>query len=857
VCQLSSVSKYKLQLEVAGRPVEAIVDTAAEVTIISEEVFRSLPKRPDVVRKVKLLTAGKQQSIQGFIVGPVKLKIGSRVYKETIYVAPIAQDMLLGFDLLHTKAVLDMRRGVINFDGEEIGLNMDQSDGKPLVARVAIAKRRVVPPNTVMKIKCKVNRDMPEFLVEPDEGLKVLVPRSVHSKGKEAVLCVMNVTDKFRLLKKGTPVATAYPVDDVLQEESLVEVPSVNTVEAGEVKGELPDHLQDVYTRSIEHLDTHQQEQLKQVLNNFQEAFATNEFDLGHFTEIEQSIDTGDAKPVKQRMRRTPACFAGEEEAHLKKMLEAGVIQESTSEWASVPVLIRKRDGSVRWCVDYRALNHVTLKDKFPLPLLDDCLDTLAGNFWFSKLDANSAYWQINIKESDRHKTAFVTKYGLFEHVKMGFGLCNSPACFSRVVNLVLRGLNWKIVLAFLDDILVLGNTFESHLQNLVEVLERFKKYGLKLKPKKCVFFQHEVEFLGRNVSNDSLEMADKDIEVVVNWPVPKCYKDVERFMGLSNYHRSFIKDFAAVSKPLYDVAGKNKFRWGDDQQTAFDELKRALTSPPVLALPNHSDEFILDTDASNVAVGAELSQLQNGEEKVIAYGSYALTPEQRNYCVTRRELLAVVRFTRQYRYYLLGRPFTLRTDHSSLIWLLNFKDPQGQLARWMEELSQYDILLKHRPGKKHENADPLSRVTEEELCRYFEVGVRVEDLPCKGCRYCKKADEQWGRFTTEVDEAVPLVYTGARRVGIAGESTRGDKDGTMGVSQCREGDCSAVPDLSKEVGSHAAVHTNAAPRSNKGEVDGDCRMVLLDQINSIGGSPRECRRAQWRMGLPEPMVGV
>ena len=203
---------------------------------------------------------------------------------------------------------------------------------------------------------------------------------------------------------------------------------------------------------------------------------------------------TGLAKPVKERMRCTLACFVGEEEAHLKKMLAEGVIQPSICDWASALVLIRKRDGNVRWCIDYRGVHSVTEKDVFPLPLVDDCLDTLVGNKWFSKLDANSAYSQISIKESNRKKTAFITKYGLFEHVKMGFGLCNSPATFAGVINIV-RGLNWRTALAFLDDILIMSKDFQDHRMSLKEALGRFRQYGLKLKPKKCAFFQKRVEF--------------------------------------------------------------------------------------------------------------------------------------------------------------------------------------------------------------------------------------------------------------------------------------------------------------------------------------------------------------------------
>ena len=280
-------------------------------------------------------------------------------------------------------------------------------------------------------------------------------------------------------------------------------------------------------------------------------------------------------------------------------MLDAGVIKESVSDWASSPVLIRNRDGSVRWCIDYRALNEVTVKDTFPLPIIEICLDTLAGNVWFSNLAANSAYWQVLVNPEEMKKTAFLTKYGLYEHVRMGFGMTNSTAMFSRVINLILRGLNWKTVLAFLDDILVMGMNFEDHLNNLAEAFERFKQYGLKLKPRKRILFQSEVEFLGRIVSSNQLKMASKDIATVTEWPIPTTSKEVERFLGLANYHRAFIKNFAGMAQPLYSLTGKNKFKWGNEEQVAFDSLKEALTNPPVLGLPNSEDFLILDTDAS------------------------------------------------------------------------------------------------------------------------------------------------------------------------------------------------------------------------------------------------------------------
>lgn len=808
VCQLKSVSQFSMEIQVGDQTVEAIVDTAAQVTIISDRLYNRLKRKPQKIREVKLLTAGRQMSMKGFVVGPVRLKIGEKWYSEEVYVAPIEQEMLLGFDILFNRgaAILDMGQGTLTFDGQMIQLNMGSQKGVPIVARVVVGRRQVVPPNSVVRVICKSSDPMPDYFIEPVDGLKVLVPRVVRAAGTIPVMCVVNATDSYRLLKKGKQIGRAYPVKEYPElDHSSQVLMRVQSVQEGinSIPDQIPSHLQETFENSKEHLTEGQSLSLAKLLMEFQDVFAKDEFDLGNFTELEHGIDTGDARPVKQRMRRAPACFAGEEEAHLKKMLEAGVIQESVSEWASAPVLIRKRDGSVRWCIDYRALNNVTVKDVFPLPLVDDCLDTLAGSVWFSKLDANSAYWQVRIKAEDRKKTAFITKYGLFEHVKMGFGLCNAPATFARVMNLVLRGLNWQTVLAFLDDILVLGSSFEDHLTNLADALSRLRKYRLKLKPKKCIFFQREVEFLGRMVSSNTLSMSKENVQVIHDWPTPSCSKDVERWLGLANYHRVFVKDFSKLAEPLYSVIGKNKFRWEEDQQRAFIALKQALTSPPVLALPNHKDEYILDVDASDLGIGAELLQLQDGNEKVIAYGSFALSKEQRRYCATRKELLAIVRFTRLYRHYLLGRPFTVRTDHSSLTWLLRFKEPQGQLARWMEELSQYNMILKHRAGRRHVNADALSRVPVPRQCGEYVSGVGLSELPCGGCDYCARADRNWASFTRDVDEATLLASQGLRKIKL-------DPEGVIRDHRTRADDLE---------GSCRSIGTSALPRSQGSHV--------------------------------------
>ena len=425
------------------------------------------------------------------------------------------------------------------------------------------------------------------------------------------------------------------------------------------LKTKLPEHLKELFIRSIDHLDIHQAKEVGLLLTRYETVFAKDDLDIGLFSgSIKHTIDTGDAAPTRQRMRRTPLGFEKEED-HLNQMLERGVITESTSEWASPPVLVRKKDGTLRYCIDFRALNKVTRKDAFPLPNIENCLDTLRGSTFMSTLDMAAGYYQIEIDEKDKHKTAFITKYGLFEHTKLPFELCDAPATFSRVIQLVLQGLTWTECLAYLDDVIVLGKSFRDHMNNLIAVLNRFRKYNLKLKPKKCHLFQKEVKFLGKIVTETGISINPESVETITKWPIPKTKRDVESYLGFANYHRDHIKNFAEIAKPLHQIVGsKTDFKWGLEQQTAFLEIQKGLVEAATLSYPNPDDTFVLDTDASNKSIGAELSQVQNGKEVVISYGSKVLTSSQRKYCTTRKELLAVVVFTRHFRHYLLAKPF-------------------------------------------------------------------------------------------------------------------------------------------------------------------------------------------------------
>ena len=428
---------------------------------------------------------------------------------------------------------------------------------------------------------------------------------------------------------------------------------------------------------------------------------------------MKHQIHIGDARPIKQAPRRLALAQKQIVEKEIEKMLANDVIEPSESSWASPVVLATKKDGSPRFCIDYRRLNQVTKKDAYPLPNINDCIDALSGSGWFSTLDLASGYWQVDMSEESKPLTAFVTHKGLYQFKVLPFGLTNAPAEFERIMEQVLRGLQWEKCLVYLDDIIIHGHDFQTALDNLRAVFDRIGAANLKLKPKKCNFFQKRVAFLGHVVTPDGVACDPAKTEAVSNWLTPQTVTEVRSFLGLASYYRRFINGFATIASPLTALTEKGRFfDWSKDCSNAFSILKKKLVEAPILAYPSSdpADPYILDTDASNSGIGAVLSQVQGGTERVIAYASKTLNHSQRRYCTTYRELLAVVVFVKHFRHYLIGQSFTVRTDHSSLRWLTNFKDAEGMVGRWISSLSPYDFVIEHRSGTSHGNADGLSR---------------------------------------------------------------------------------------------------------------------------------------------------
>jgi transposase InsO family protein len=526
---------------------------------------------------------------------------------------------------------------------------------------------------------------------------------------------------------------------------------------------------------------------LEAVLRQHLSVFSTSETDLGLTNLTSHHIDTGDAKPFRQPLRRFPPAHVVAIEEHVNNMLAQGVIEPACSPWASNIVLVRKKDGSFRCCIDYRQLNSATRKDAYPLPRIDTCLDAMASAQWFSTFDLRSSYHQVMVNPPDSDKTAFICPRGMYRFRTMPFGLCNAGATFQRLMDVVMSGLNLHICLVYLDDIIVYSRTAEEHLERLTEVLDRLTSAGLKLKPEKCALFQKSVSFLGHMITAEGIATDPDKIKAVMDWPEPTCLRDIRAFLGLASYYRRFVKDFATIAAPLNGLIKKGSvFGWSTEAQDSFNTLKTALTSPPILAMPTDDGDFTLDTDASDYAIGAVLSQKQDGVERVVAYASRSLDRRERNYCVTRKELLAVVHFLRHFKQYLLGRHFKVRTDHAALTWLRRTPEPIGQQARWAEQLEEYDFVVEHRPGKQHGNADALSRrpcpkrdcmchehrQPEQRECIPMDVQVDAPadkpTCPSGGIRMVVKAEVHRADELSEAEE-VDIETVGTRQAAFGG----------------------------------------------------------------------------------------
>ena len=404
----------------------------------------------------------------------------------------------------------------------------------------------------------------------------------------------------------------------------------------------------------------------------------------GRTKAAEHHIRTGEACPVRLPPYRLPHAYRETVKQEIQEMLDQGLIEPSSSEWSSPVVLVRKKDGSVRLCVDYRRLNGVSESDAYPMPRIDELIDKLGKSSFISTIDLTRGYWQVPVAKEDRHKTAFATPYGFYQFNVMPFGLQGAPATFQRLMDQVLQGLE-EFSAAYLDDVVIYSETWEEHLEHVRRVLQKLREAGLTVKMKKCQFGMSHCLYLGHMVGSGDVRPEPTKVLAVKAFPVPTTKKQVRVFLGLTGYYRRFIPDYATVAAPLTDLTKKearNRVIWTTKCANAFQRLKDTLCSAPVLRRPDFKQPFILQTDASERGVGAVLSQHDDmGQEHPVAFFSRKLLPREERYSTIEKECLAIKLGVQAFKAYLLGRSFHVLTDHRALVWLNRLKDNNARLT--------------------------------------------------------------------------------------------------------------------------------------------------------------------------------
>ena len=695
-----------------------LLDTGADVSIISDHAYDNLKQYGLTSRPTRNLLKAANGSILPTS-GEVNLtiEIRGKSCQQSFTIAPIRDDCILGVDFL--------RKNPFTWDHEEEEITFED-DAPPL----RVIETVIIEPKRKVTLLVQVSGG------EPGQKAVIVGNRALINKygliptaeiivvQEEVPIQILNTLTEPVKLPVGTKVGYLYQFHDVHKhvwprEANIKEIKSttLGSVIPEKLLSELPKELGEM-----------ERQQIRRLVENYEDTFYKKGEKLSHTSLVQHRINTGDAEPIKQPPRREPIHLRGKGAEEVKQMLQDGIIVPSKSPWASPTVLVQKKDGDLRYCIDYRRLNAITKKDAYPLPKIAENLDRLAAATWYSALDLKSGYWQIKMHPDDQEKTAFSTgDGGLYEFTVMPFGLTNAPATFERLMETVLGDLLWRVALLYLDDVIVISKTFSEHIEALTAVFQKLRSAGLKLKAEKCSLFQKEVHFLGHIVGQEGVRVDPEKTQKVQQWPVPQTVRQLRGFLGLASYYRRFIKDYSLIAAPLTKLTGgRGRIPWEDEQQQAFEELKKQLVTPPILGYPDEQISFILDTDASHCSIGAVLSQVQEGRERVIAYGGKVLSRAERNYCTTRKELFAVIYFMEHFQHYLIGKTFLVRTDHASLRWLLNFDISDGQMARWIERMSKFHFEIQHRPGKIHGNADALSRQPNSGQC------IQCERAECR-----------------------------------------------------------------------------------------------------------------------------
>ena len=718
------MTKNMVNVSINGIKSNALCDTGATVSCISKQFFEKAfsAQKPNINPcQIKSIigVGGTHHPVLGAV--QVDVKFGTLALAYSFYVIEdLHHSVILGHDFMEAHHVkLDIRGKKMTIQDNIKVCSLRTNTGYARTIKPA-----TLPANSEIDIQVKIARvtTNDEVLLEPLSkltninimGAKCLVKVN---KGR-SVMRLVNPTDKDIHLRGNRVLAVVSQVDQA-------KIFTLNECKSDTPQSTEPNKskmTQPKFTFNLDNADLNEKEKEKllSLLNKNSDIFSEGLHDLGKTHLATHHIDTGDAQPVKLPPYKQTPEMRRVTQKHVEDLKRNDMIRESNSNWHSPVVLVKKANSDeYRFAVDYRKLNKVSKSQAYPIPRLSDIFDAIgeANAHYFSSLDLGKAFWQVPLSEESKERAAFITYDGIFEFQTMPFGLQGAPATFQHLMMKVLRGISWKYVLCYVDDVIIFSATLDEHLHHLEEVFSRLRNAGLKLSPDKCFFAQKKLHYLGHVISKAGIETDPKKIEKIVNLQAPKDQKGVKSLLGLTNYYKKFIAGYSKICSPLFNLLKKgNPFIWSKECEEALTTLKHAMTTSPVLAFPNMNREFTLTCDASRSGLGFILGQVdENNKERVIEFGGRALHKSEKNYSVSELECLAIVEGVKTYKSYLsTGIPFTIITDHKALTCLNSLTNSQnGRLARWALFLQGFRYKVVYRKGEEN-NADALSRLTKE-----------------------------------------------------------------------------------------------------------------------------------------------
>ncbi len=765
-------------VEINGERCRALIDSGSQITSITYEFWRKHPELSQQklqpsnipvegaggqevphhgVLLVRLKALGKEYaSVPAFVVPETEYRSMVPLLVGTNVIRASRQHLQDTYGLQFLQSIKETHP-----EWHSALIEMDQMGPSGPEGRVSpvlyCGEKVLVPAGRETVVMCKVMRGPKKqsytALIEAKPSLKLpvglVVGRVLANVTKQNVpVRVMNLSERTVVIRANTHLADVFLIQEVLQTGTGGQGRSQHTKMG--VTGVCQMHEQGVSsnkgpTTCIVDLsgaamdDEGQRARLEELVEKNNDVFSQHELDYGHTTTVQHEIPLVDPKPFRLPYRKIPpAQWEGVKKA-LTEMEEAGVIRPSKSPYASQMVVVIKKDGSLRMCMDYRKLNLCSTRDAFPLPRIEDALEALGQSKYFSTLDLTSGYWQVEVAEQDKHKTAFSTPMGLYEANRMPFGLQNAPSTFQRLMTCCFGDLNYINLLIYLDDIIVFSKTFEEHLERLQVVFNRLREHGLKLKPSKCHLMKREVQYLGHVVSAEGIRTDPEKINAVADWKRPTNRKEVQQFLGFTGYYRRFVGGYAKLVAPLYRLTSGDprkkkrgaktpwvpppQFHWTEECEAAFQGLKQRLTTAPVLAYPDYNLPFLLQTDASGEGLGAVLAQIQEGKERVLAYASRGLHPSETRYPAHKLEFLALKwAATEKFYDHLYGHKFSVITDNNPLKYVMTTAKLDATGQRWVSHLSMLDFDIQYRQGKCNANADALSRISSQEVAHTLQT---------------------------------------------------------------------------------------------------------------------------------------